>query len=197
MVGWFVNKPMSRGICPNTLPDLWFFIKQHALYHIENAAWGSREHLSRFFQIALRGGGIHPVGGIKNFAGINFFIRWWEPEEEWFWPLRPFSKLKATSCKYRALIKTKIGMTCAGFYPSTFMCSRFSQKNQFLCCLLSPVAPWGSPMVDTKGKIFELYVCWSLENTFGWIFLGILEFYDEFGRKVARKIYATFLYACL
>ena len=138
-----------------------------------------------------------PWGGIKNFAGMNFFIRWWEPEEEWFWPLGLFSKLKATSCKYRALIKTKIGMTCAGFYPSTFMCSRFSQKNQFLCCLLSPVALWGSPMVDTKGKIFELYVCWSLENTFGWIFLGISEFYDEFGRKVARKIYATFLYACL
>ena len=184
MVGWFVNNSMYRGICPNTLPDLWFFIKQHALYHIENAAWGGTPPPS-------------PWGGIKNFAGMNFFIRWWEPEEEWFGPLGLFSKLKATSCKYRALIKTKIGMTCAGFYPSTFMCSRFSQKNQFLCCLLSPVALWGSPMVDTKGKIFELYVCWSLENTFGWIFLGISEFYDEFGRKVARKIYATFLYACL
>ena len=66
---------MYRGICPNTLPDLWFFIKQHALYHIENVAWGSREHLSRVFQIALRGGGTPRSGGNQKFCRDNFFYQ--------------------------------------------------------------------------------------------------------------------------
>ena len=45
---------------------------------------------------------------------------------------------------------------CAGFYPSTFVYSRFSSKIQFLYCLLSSLAPWGGPMVDTEGKIFQI-----------------------------------------
>ena len=31
---------------------------------------------------------------------------------EWFWPFEPFSKLKATFCKYWALIQIKIVMNC-------------------------------------------------------------------------------------
>ena len=42
----------------------------------------------------------------------NFFIEWWEPEEEWFWPFKPFLKLKTTFCKYWRLIKIKISKTC-------------------------------------------------------------------------------------
>ena len=51
----------------------------------------------------------------------------------------------------------------AGFYPSTFIYSRFSP---FLYCLLSSVAPWGGSIVGTEGKIFEIWVCRSLENAF-------------------------------
>ena len=40
------------------------------------------------------------------------------------------------------------------------------QKIQFLFCLLSSVALWGGPMVDTKGNIFEICVWRSLENAF-------------------------------
>ena len=53
--------------------------------------------------------------------------------------------------------------TGIGFYPSTFIYSRFSL---FLYCLLSSVAPWGGSMVGTEGKIFEIWVCRSLENAF-------------------------------
>ena len=44
----------------------------------------------------------------------------------------------------------------AGFYPSTFVYSRFLPMIQFLYCLLSSVAPRGGPMVDSGGKIFEI-----------------------------------------
>ena len=43
-----------------------------------------------------------------------------------------------------------------GFYPSTFVDSRFPPKIQFLYCLLSSVALWSGPMVDTKGKMFKI-----------------------------------------
>ena len=53
-----------------------------------------------------------PFGGLENFTGVNFFIGCWEPEEEWFWLFKPFSKLKMTFCKYWASSKIKISMTC-------------------------------------------------------------------------------------
>ena len=53
-----------------------------------------------------------PAGGMGNLLGWIFFIRWWEPEEEWFWSFELFSKLKPTFCEYWALIKIKISMTC-------------------------------------------------------------------------------------
>ena len=43
--------------------------------------------------------------------GGDFFTRWWEPEEEWFWWFEPFSKLKTAFCEYRTSIKIKISMT--------------------------------------------------------------------------------------
>ena len=42
----------------------------------------------------------------------DFCVGWWEPEEEWFWPIKPFSKLKTTFCKYWTLIKIKISLAC-------------------------------------------------------------------------------------
>ena len=50
--------------------------------------------------------------GNGNFAGGNFFIGWWEPEEEWFWQFEPFLKLKTAFCEYWTSIKIKISMTC-------------------------------------------------------------------------------------
>ena len=43
-----------------------------------------------------------------------------------------------------------------GFYASTLYYCRFFKKNQFLYCLLRTVAMLGGPMVDTKGKTFEI-----------------------------------------
>ena len=54
----------------------------------------------RVFQIAVMG------------RGGNFFTGWREPEEDWFWQFKPFSKLKTAFCKYWTLIKIKINMTC-------------------------------------------------------------------------------------
>ena len=62
--------------------------------------------VSRVFQVTLRGGG-------KGYlSGENFSIGWWEFYKDWFWSLKPFSKLKATFCKYWTLMKIKIGMSC-------------------------------------------------------------------------------------
>ena len=63
--------------------------------------------LSWVFQIVLRG------WWMGNLSGGNFSIGWWEYYKEWIWPLKPFSKLKATFCKYQTLITIKISMSCA------------------------------------------------------------------------------------
>ena len=35
-----------------------------------------------------------------NLSGRIFSIGWWESYKEWFWQLKPFSKLKITLCRY-------------------------------------------------------------------------------------------------
>ena len=62
--------------------------------------------LPRVFQIVLRG------RGMGNLPRGNFSVGWWESGKEWFLPLKPFSKLKTTFCKYWTLIKIKISKTC-------------------------------------------------------------------------------------
>ena len=42
----------------------------------------------------------------------DFFTRWWESEEEWFWWFKNFSKLKTAFCEYWTSLKTKISMIC-------------------------------------------------------------------------------------
>ena len=39
-------------------------------------------------------------GRIGNFALQNGFTDQREPDDEWFWPIKPFSKLKITFCEY-------------------------------------------------------------------------------------------------
>ena len=65
-------------------------------------------------------GGITPSSrGIRKFGGGGgggggggFSTGQWEPEEEWFWSMEPFSKVKIAFCEYWILIKIKISMTC-------------------------------------------------------------------------------------
>ena len=53
------------------------------------------------FPNSIKGWGVFPLfGGMGNFAGRGFFIRWWEPQEERSSPCRPFSKLKAIFSEY-------------------------------------------------------------------------------------------------
>ena len=47
-------------------------------------------------------------------------------------------------------------MYISGFYPGTFVYSRFSPKIQFFTVCFSSVAPCGGPIVDTKGKILKI-----------------------------------------
>ena len=42
----------------------------------------------------------------------DLFTRWQEPEEEWFWRFKIFSKLKTAFCEYWTIIKIKISMIC-------------------------------------------------------------------------------------
>ena len=38
----------------------------------------------------------------------DFFVGWWKSVQEWFWPFKPFSKLKTPFCKYWTSIKPKL-----------------------------------------------------------------------------------------
>ena len=49
-----------------------------------------------------------------------------------------------------------INNVTSGFYPCTFVYSRFPPNIEFLSCLFSSVAPCGGPMIDTEGKICEI-----------------------------------------
>ena len=72
----------------------------------------------------------------------------------------------------------------AGFYPSTCVYSRYSLKIQFLYCFLSSVVLWCGPIVDTERKYLKFRSADRWKMHFSWIFVGILEFYGEFWRKV-------------
>ena len=50
-------------------------------------------------------------GHLSDQSG-TFFIGWWESREKYFWPFKPFLKLKTTFYKYQTSVKIKIGMTC-------------------------------------------------------------------------------------
>ena len=58
----------------------------------------------------------------------------------------------------------------------------FSPKDlvSLFLCLLRLLAPWDGHMVDTKGKLLEIWACRSLKNAFFLNLFGILEFYQEF-----------------
>ena len=59
----------------------------------------------RIFQIALRGG-----ERLEILLGEDFFNRWLEPGEDWFWAFETFSKLKTDFCEYWTSIKIKISI---------------------------------------------------------------------------------------
>ena len=40
-----------------------------------------------------------PVANWKFSWRGDFFTRWWEPEEGWFWLFEPFAKLKTAFCE--------------------------------------------------------------------------------------------------
>ena len=50
-------------------------------------------------KIALRNWEYLPIEEIENFAWKGFFMWWWESGEQWFWPFKPFLKLKSNSVK--------------------------------------------------------------------------------------------------
>ena len=64
------------------------------------------------------------------------------------------------------MVIKKVLDATAGFYPSTFVYSRFPPKIQFLYCLLNQMAPWGGPVIDSEQKLFEIYICRLLEKVF-------------------------------
>ena len=66
-----------------------------------------------------------------------------------------------------------------------FCLQSFFPKIQSLYCFLTSAAPWGGPMKEKEFK-FMSADCWKIY--FSWIFLGILEFYGEFLRKVDWRL---------
>ena len=54
------------------------------------------------------------------------FFGWWE-SHEWFWPIKSFSKLKTSFCKYWTSIKIKICMAC--LYKDYEVKWRWNRRN--------------------------------------------------------------------
>ena len=63
----------------------------------------------------------------------------------------------------------------------------FPQRFSFSFCLLSLVAPWDGPMVDTEEKIWNLGLKIAEKCILPQIFLKFLEFFGEFWRNVDQK----------
>ena len=62
---------------------------------------------------------------------------------------------------------TNIGSSGSkAFIQALLSAALCAQRFSFLTVFFSSVAPWGSPMVDTKGKMFEIYLCRLLKNAF-------------------------------
>ena len=96
------------------------------------------------------GGGKFPTVGRGDWKlhWGDFFMGWWEPEEEWFSRFKPFSKLKSAFYEYWTSIKIKISMTCMfkEYKIKTKMVKKHWRhlKMMFLLgCNLKIVFKWG------------------------------------------------------
>ena len=76
--------------------------EKNVFTHVYHKWWS----YDKVFQIAIRRGGKRGGEGVEGIIR-NFFTGWWEPEEEWFWRLELFSKLKTAFCEYWTSIKFK------------------------------------------------------------------------------------------
>ena len=72
----------------------------------------------------------------------DFFTRWWEPEEKWFWQFENFSKLKAAFCEYWAPIKFKISIICVSKEYEIKTGAMNTAKMTFLVFLLGCIDFW-------------------------------------------------------
>ena len=97
-------------------------------------------------------------------------------------------KINALCLTFRVPVPKAVEFITSGVYPSTFVDSHFPPIIQFLYCLLISVAPWGGPVVDSKGKMFEMYVCRLPENAFFSDFSGNL--------RVYTYIQVSFMHVC-
>ena len=104
------------------------------------------------FQLAL----FHSVQCLTSFLSIDHLLRLYAQ----FFIVFHLTQMRFSQSTHLLMCLSLETLTSiirtAGFYPSTFVYSRFSPKIQFLYCLLSSVAPWGDPMVHTEGKGFEI-----------------------------------------
>ena len=88
---------------------------KNCMKSIKSIYWGQNSGAGiKVFQVVWGKSPPPPkVGRNEKFCWVgNFFTGWLESEEECIWPFKPFSKLKATFCKYWTLTKIKIMMTC-------------------------------------------------------------------------------------
>ena len=93
------GKTLPQEIIPSTLFTPGFFLENWVLWLLFILVSDTQSASIRVFQIAERGGGeISPTGELESLLGGDFFIGRREPDEEWFWPFEPFSKLKAGFC---------------------------------------------------------------------------------------------------
>ena len=77
---------------------------------------GIKIQQSRVFQMVVRGGGV----GIPEIYWGDYFTRWRDPKEDWFWWFKPFSKLKKLSVNAEHQLKSKLS------WP---VCSKSITKN--------------------------------------------------------------------
>ena len=97
---------------------------------------------------------------------VNFFTRSWEPEEEWFWQFKNFSKLKTAFFEYWASIEIKISTTCVSKeheIKTKMVREEWLQlKMTFLFCC------WVESTFGGEGINIWWGRRWGNEQIFGW-----------------------------
>ena len=131
-----------------------------------------------------RGGGKFPtVGrGDRKLHWGEFFMGWWEPEEEWFSWFKPFSKLNSAFYEYWTSIKIKISMTCVfkEYKIKTKMVKKHWRhlKMFLLGCNLKIVIKWGDWLLvggrESNGMELQAPPSWMPDDDNPLIFYVIL-----------------------
>ena len=151
-------------------------------------------------------------GGIGYFTRGNFFTGQREPEEEWFWQIEPFSKLKTTFCEYWASIKMKINLVCVSkeyeiktkMEPEQWLQLKIRLKNCFYWVITWKVVGqikfwWMGWEGGGGGGVVSLLLWGNFSRCGGWANFWLVGWgtLPHFPQWEKTYIYIIYIYICI